>query len=114
MADGDISPVVAYSLKKGVCEDYSGLFAYLAEKNGIDVEYASSGSHGWIETSYKDRRLYIDPTWGAGYVNGSTFTRKYKSAWFSYNNLASVEIAEKTVNRGSHNKIASGKIYIVE
>jgi transglutaminase/protease-like cytokinesis protein 3 len=114
MSDGDIDPAVTYNRRKGVCEDYSGLFAYFAEKNGIDVEYATSGTHAWNETVINDRRLYIDSTWGAGYVNGSAFIRQYKPAWFSYTRLADVEISERSTTGGAHNKIASAQVYIVD
>jgi transglutaminase-like putative cysteine protease len=113
MSDGDINPDVTYNRRKGVCEDYSGLFAYLAEKNGIDVEYVTSGTHAWIETVVNSRRLYIDPTWGAGYVNNSVFTKQYKPAWFSYSKLADVEISERSTTKGVHNKIASAQVYIL-
>jgi transglutaminase/protease-like cytokinesis protein 3 len=114
MSDGDIDPSATYNRRKGVCEDYSGLFAYLAEKNGIDVEYVVSGTHAWIEVMVNNRRLYIDPTWGAGYVSNSTFRRQYKPAWFSYSRLADVEVSERSTTKGVHNKIASAQVYIVE
>jgi hypothetical protein len=112
MTDGFIDPVLTYNMKKGVCEDYAGLYAYLAEKNGIDVFYISSGTHGWIETICNGKRLYIDPTWGAGFVNGDTFTRKYRPAWFSEIPLSQVEINENSSKR-SHNKKTTTPIYII-
>lgn len=82
--------------KRGVCQGYSELFHYIAKSIGVRSEVVSGFSrdrhgvysndgHAWIFAYTRENHgILIDPTWGAGYVNGSTFTRsKYCWEWFN-------------------------------
>ena len=83
---------------KGVCEAYSGLFKSMGELAGLEVVVVSGdtkqyfykkpsdldqGGHAWNMVKIDDGRwLIVDATWGAGHVNGKTFTRKLSVHWF--------------------------------
>lgn len=82
--------------KRGVCQAYCELFCRLAEPLDIRAEIISGssksrdgtigrGGHSWIfAVTDRERNLgiLIDPTWGAGQVNGTTFTRREDMSWF--------------------------------
>ena len=83
---------------KGVCEAYSGLFKSLAELAGLEVvtvhgdakkffyrkpSHLDKGGHAWNVVKDDDGRwVIVDATWGAGFVNNNTFTRKLSVVWF--------------------------------
>lgn len=83
--------------RKGVCQAYSELFYRLAEPLGIEVRLISgtsksednpSGSHMWIFAIVEGENtgILIDATWGAGSVEGRTFTRSIDDmSWFHVN-----------------------------
>ena len=79
--------------QRGVCQAYCELFYRLAEPLGIDVhvitgtsknELDPAGSHAWLFVVVEDGAgILIDPTWGAGSVNGKTFIRNENDmSWF--------------------------------
>lgn len=80
--------------RRGVCQAYSELFYRLAEPLGLEtivvrgVAKPSEGKvegHAWIFAIVEGENtgIMIDPTWGAGSVNGSTFTRNNNDdTWF--------------------------------
>ena len=80
--------------RKGVCQAYSELFYRLCEPLGIRCIIISgiakqwtgnvSGSgHAWIYAEVDDGAILLDPTWGAGYVNGNVFSfRDDHDYWF--------------------------------
>jgi hypothetical protein len=80
-----------YKHRKGVCQAYSELMCSLCQAVGVPCTLVSGvgryqyggGPHAWVYADVEKGRILIDPTWGAGYVNGSTFTfRLDHSDWF--------------------------------
>lgn len=86
----------ALEQRRGVCQAYCELFYRLAEAQGMRVEIVtgqsknpdgrvSNDGHAWI-FAYTDGNagILIDPTWGAGSVNGSRFVRNDRpdESWF--------------------------------
>jgi hypothetical protein len=78
----------------GVCQAYCELFYQLAAKVGLVVEIISGivkmpdntipeDKHSWI-FAYTDHYegIFIDPTWGAGYVKDGKFVRIEDDKWF--------------------------------
>lgn len=84
-----------WNTKRGVCQAYCELFCYMADIVGLTAEIIagktknhkgeiSEESHAWIMV-YKHQydAMLIDPTWGAGSVDGNHFVRsKDNSSWF--------------------------------
>lgn len=81
--------------RKGVCQAYCNLFYHIAKSIDIRVEIIGGKSkdyngstgeeHGWIFAyTKKDYGILLDPTWGAGSVNGNTFT-KNDDCWIWFN-----------------------------
>lgn len=84
-----------WNTKRGVCQAYCELFCYMADIVGLTTEIIagktknhngeiSEESHAWIMV-YKHQydAMLIDPTWGAGSVDGNHFVRsKDNSSWF--------------------------------
>lgn len=81
--------------RKGVCQAYCEVFYRLATAVGLKVtlvvgkvrmhDGVSESLHAWA-IAYLDPNtpILLDPTWGAGTVNGATFTRsKNHDAWFN-------------------------------
>lgn len=84
-----------YDERKGVCQAYCNLFYHIAKSIDIRVEIIGGKSkdyngstgeeHGWIFAyTKKDYGILLDPTWGAGSVNGNTFT-KNDDCWIWFN-----------------------------
>ena len=85
-----------YDARKGVCQAYCELFYYLAKAVGVKSEIISGNSrdseghfsekgHAWIFAyTRKNHGILMDPTWGAGSVNGRNFTRS-KNCWHWFN-----------------------------
>ena len=85
-----------YRTRKGVCQAYCELFCYMAEAVGLTADIIigkikdSNGNinvekHSWlfVYTHGYDGML-IDPTWGAGSVNGVKFVKSQdNSKWFN-------------------------------
>jgi hypothetical protein len=80
-----------YKKRKGVCQAYSELMYRLCEAVGVKCTIVSGtarhflggGGHAWICAHVEGRNVLIDPTWGAGSVNGTKFTfRDDHSYWF--------------------------------
>jgi hypothetical protein len=80
--------------RHGVCQAYCELFYQLAAKVGLVVEIISGivkmpdntipeDKHSWIfvYTDHYDG-IFIDPTWGAGYVENGKFVRIEEDKWF--------------------------------
>ena len=73
--------------RKGVCQAYCNLFYHMAKSVDIRVEIVggmtkdyngyTTDEHGWIFAyTKKDHGILLDPTWGAGSVDGNVFTRR--------------------------------------
>ena len=84
-----------YKSKRGVCQAYSELFCYMAEAVGLTADMITGitkdahgnipdEKHSWIFVyTHGYDGILIDPTWGAGGVNGVTFIENNdKSTWF--------------------------------
>jgi hypothetical protein len=80
--------------RHGVCQAYCELFYQLAAKVGLVVEIISGivrmpdktipkDEHSWIfvYTDHYDG-IFIDPTWGSGYVKDGKFIRNEDDKWF--------------------------------
>lgn len=74
--------------RKGVCQGYCDLFVQLARAVGIRVEviegkakdgtgFVNPNGHGWLFAyTRQDHGILLDPTWGAGSVEGNRFIRE--------------------------------------
>lgn len=83
-----------YDQRKGVCQAYSELFYRLCEAvdvkciiiSGIANNTDGIGGHAWIYAEVEGGSILIDPTWGAGSVNGNRFEfREDHDYWFMVN-----------------------------
>lgn len=85
-----------WNTKRGVCQAYCELFCYMADIVGLTAEIIagktknhkgeiSEESHAWIMVyKHQYEAMLIDPTWGAGSVDGNHFVRsKDNSSWFN-------------------------------
>ena len=81
--------------RRGVCQAYSELFYRLAEPLGLKVDIVSGKAkdlhggidamgHAWVFVYMTENSGFlVDPTWGAGSVDGKVFTRnKSDDSWF--------------------------------
>lgn len=83
--------------KRGVCQAYCDLFYQLGNSIGLDVRVItgktkdsetgrlSPNGHSWlfVVTEGDNAGILIDPTWGAGSVEGNKFERNNKDmSWF--------------------------------
>lgn len=86
-----------YDQRKGVCQAYSELFYRLCEAvdvkciiiSGISKDIYGTvkrSGHAWIYAEVEGGSILIDPTWGAGSVNGNRFEFKEDhDYWFMVN-----------------------------
>ena len=85
-----------YKTRKGVCQAYSELFCYMAEVVGLTADIItgktkspdgkiSEDRHAWVfvyTNAYEG--ILIDPTWGAGAVDGVRFVKNERNdIWFN-------------------------------
>lgn len=81
----DDSAVATLESGSGICQDYA--FLTLALLRSIDIEsryvqgYAG-GRHAWVEAKVDGEWIEMDPTWGAGYIDGDEFHFKYNKDYF--------------------------------
>lgn len=81
--------------KRGVCQAYCELFCYMAEIAGLTADIfvgkvktpdgkISEDKHSWIFVyTHEYEGILIDPTWGAGAVNGNKYVKNTdNSMWF--------------------------------
>ena len=85
-----------YKTGKGVCQAYNELFYQIAKAVGINVEVIDGISkdknghiekigHSWLFAyTSEDHGIFMDPTWGAGYLEGNRFVRR-KNCWTWFN-----------------------------
>lgn len=84
-----------YRCRRGVCQAYCELFCHMAEAAGITAEIIagltkdsegkiSKEKHSWIYIyTHEYDGMLIDPTWGAGAVDGVKFIKSEdNSTWF--------------------------------
>lgn len=91
------------STKKGVCQDYSTLMDALLQKlnfeSNIIMGYTkdfngkldSSLGHSWNAVKVGNEWRLYDPTWSAGYLDGTRFVKKYNPKW---NNISPEEMIQ--------------------
>lgn len=85
-----------YKNRRGVCQAYCELFCYMAEAAGLTPEVIigitkdaegtiSEEKHSWIYVyTHAYDGMLIDPTWGAGAVNGVKYVKSEdNSSWFN-------------------------------
>ena len=84
-----------YKTRRGVCQAYCELFCYMAETVGLtadiifgktkDAEGRISDKHSWVFVyTHAYDGIFIDPTWGAGGVDGVKFVKSNDNAnWFN-------------------------------
>ena len=84
-----------YDKRKGVCQAYCEMFHHLASAVGIkvvlvvgktkDLGGVNEYLHAWVMAyTAPDSPILLDPTWGAGSVDGNTFIRnKHFDSWFN-------------------------------
>lgn len=90
----DDNALKALQLKSGVCQDYTYVAIALLRATGIEARfiegYAGGGVYGslagslhsWVEAKVDGKWIIMDPTWGAGYVNGDEFIPRYSEDYF--------------------------------
>lgn len=83
-----------WETKRGVCQAYCELFVHLAKAVGVTADIVigkskeqngkvSDKDHSWIFVyTHGYDGIFIDPTWGAGYVNDGVFTPSPNDKWF--------------------------------
>jgi len=78
--------------RKGVCAGYSQLFAALGKAAGLDAIYVvgdtrtqsgaiSGEGHAWNAVRIGQRWYLVDTTWDSGYLEGTAFHKKFRSAY---------------------------------
>ena len=85
-----------YRNRRGVCQAYCELFCYMAEAVGVTADVItgitkdeegkiSEDKHSWIYVyTHAYDGMLIDPTWGAGGVNGVKYIKSEdNTAWFN-------------------------------
>lgn len=85
-----------FRTRRGVCQAYCELFCYMAEAVGLTADIitgkykdaqgkVNSEKHSWIFVYTHDYEgILIDPTWGAGVVDGDKFVKNEdNSVWFN-------------------------------
>jgi hypothetical protein len=87
----------ALKRRKGVCAAYSALFNEFCDLAGLKSlsigGYAKSiyynfddilttPNHDWNAVQIDGNWIFVDATWGAGYVNNGTFTKEFSASWF--------------------------------
>jgi Transglutaminase-like superfamily len=90
----------ALSSQKGVCIHYAEVFNAIANqvnlKTVIVEGYTKQNgkvdviSHAWCASKIDEKWFIFDPTWGAGSVNNSNFTKKLNNAFFKTNPSVSI------------------------
>ncbi len=82
-----------YAKRKGVCQGYCNLYLELAKSCGVTARLVGGFSrggqstrpdaHAWIAAVYDGGNHLLDPTWGAGTVDGGKFVKRQNhSMWF--------------------------------
>lgn len=95
---GDTSPKGVLKSGKSVCSGYSGLFEGLADAAGLEVVtingyakgynytpgmvFSGPTNHAWNAIKIDGSWYLLDSTWGAGYVDGRRFVRRYDDHYF--------------------------------
>ncbi|TMW70880.1 transglutaminase domain-containing protein [Alteribacter natronophilus] len=81
----DDSALKTLETLEGVCQDYAFLAVAMFRSLGMEANYVSGYTnvrHAWVDVKVDGEWLEMDPTWGAGYVEGDEFTFQYNEDYF--------------------------------
>ncbi|WP_161524758.1 transglutaminase domain-containing protein [Alteribacter lacisalsi] len=81
----DDSALKTLETLEGVCQDYAFLGVAMFRALGMEANYVSGYTnvrHAWLDVMVDGEWLEMDPTWGAGYVDGDEFTFAYNEDYF--------------------------------
>ena len=94
---GDNNAEGVLKSRKGVCAGYANLFADLAGRVELEVVTVSGfakgvdydpekrltkANHAWTAVHLDGAWRLVDATWGAGYINGKEFVKRFSGAYF--------------------------------
>lgn len=96
---GALDPAEVLHLRRAACDGYARLFSALAQAAGVpevlvvagyvkdplhrDGQAFSRPNHAWNAVRLADGRwVLIDPTWGAGYLDGRSFRKQFDPSFF--------------------------------
>lgn len=94
---GDINAKSVLKSGKSICAGYSDLFEALASASGLDVvtidgyakgygykggSHFTETNHAWNAVKLNGSWYLLDSTWGAGYMDGHSFVRKFQPFYF--------------------------------
>ncbi|MCS7046243.1 MAG: hypothetical protein NZO58_07795, partial [Gemmataceae bacterium] len=94
---GDNSPEGVLRERKAVCAGYANLLAALGKRLGLEIvtidgfakgvgydetTNVAASNHAWSAVRLAGTWHLIDATWGAGYVNGRTFVKRFADCYF--------------------------------
>ena len=97
MRDADLSAEQVLARRTSVCDGYAVLFRELARQSGLEVvklsgyakaygvpanEVFTSENHAWNLVRINGTWRIVDPTWGAGYINGDLYKKKLDPLYF--------------------------------
>lgn len=71
--------------RTGVCRDYAALAVALRAagmESHVVTGTAGGTAHAWVEVKVGERWIEMDPTFGAGVVQGTTLIPRYDSQYF--------------------------------
>ena len=85
-------PETVFEARKAVCAGYAKLLDKMAETIGVNVVYVTGVSrdrngdvggngHAWNAVEIDQKWYLIDATWGAGFVEGDKFTKRYNTEY---------------------------------
>lgn len=110
-----------FRARKGVCAGYAQLFAALARLVGVDAAYVvgdartqgmkeTGESHAWNAIKVGGRSYLLDVTWDSGSVDGTTFTKQFRTDYFltppevfgidHFPDEPGLQLREKPISRG--------------
>lgn len=81
----DDSAIATLESGTGICQDYTFLAIALLRSIDIESRYIqgyANGRHAWVEAKVDGDWIEMDPTWGAGYIDGDDFYFKYTEDYF--------------------------------
>ena len=88
--------------RRGVCSNFARLFCVVAVRLGIECYFVegysssnlsalSDSSHAWCACIVNGSPYIIDPTWGEGYMAGSSSVRKFNGNYFMIEPSSSIK-----------------------
>ena len=92
MYSSKLSPNETLKSRKGVCVNYTNLYADIANKVGIKTyvitgytrkkKLVNQNPHSWCASLIDSSWYMIDPTWGAGYIQNSHYVKELDKEYF--------------------------------